>query len=118
LRRDGFLRFTDTSTEEWFLWAELHQAGKWHLMGGPAGAPGGASHRLLTKKNWPVREALSVTARQNNKMLPDKLSQVLRSSFEAGARLLFALGGLPIRPYWVHAPPHRLGWSRWGEVAH
>jgi hypothetical protein len=29
--REGLLRFTDTSNEEWFLWAELHQAGKWHL---------------------------------------------------------------------------------------
>jgi hypothetical protein len=29
--REGLLRFTDTGGEEWFLWAELHQAGKWHL---------------------------------------------------------------------------------------
>lgn len=28
--REGLLRFLDTGTEEWFLWAELHQAGKWH----------------------------------------------------------------------------------------
>jgi hypothetical protein len=33
--REGLLRFTDTGAEEWFLWAELHQAGKWHLKGGP-----------------------------------------------------------------------------------
>jgi hypothetical protein len=28
--RAGLLRFTGTGTEEWLLWAELHQAGKWH----------------------------------------------------------------------------------------
>jgi len=27
--RKGLLRFTDTASEEAFLWAELHQAGKW-----------------------------------------------------------------------------------------
>jgi hypothetical protein len=29
--RAGLLRFLDTGGEEWFLWPELHQAGKWHL---------------------------------------------------------------------------------------
>jgi hypothetical protein len=32
--REGLLRFADTGGEERFLWAELHQAGKWHLLGG------------------------------------------------------------------------------------
>jgi hypothetical protein len=27
--RAGLLRFTDTNLEEWLLWAELHQEGKW-----------------------------------------------------------------------------------------
>jgi hypothetical protein len=31
--REGLLRFTDTGDAEWFLWAQLHQAGKWHLRG-------------------------------------------------------------------------------------
>jgi hypothetical protein len=29
--REGLLRFTDTGTEEWFVWDELSQAGKWRL---------------------------------------------------------------------------------------
>jgi len=33
--REGLLRFGDNSAEEWFLWAELRQAGKSHLIGGP-----------------------------------------------------------------------------------
>lgn len=63
----------------------------------------------MKKRTWHVREDLPVTAHTNEKLLPNKLSQVLRSSFEAGARLLFALGGLPIRPYRVYAPPQWLG---------
>jgi hypothetical protein len=31
--RRGLLRFSD-GTEQWFSWAELHQAGKWHEVGG------------------------------------------------------------------------------------
>jgi hypothetical protein len=27
--RAGLMRYTDTSVEEWLLWAELHQEGKW-----------------------------------------------------------------------------------------
>jgi hypothetical protein len=27
--RAGLLRFTDTNIEEWLLWAELQQEGKW-----------------------------------------------------------------------------------------
>ena len=27
--REGLLRFTDTGSEEWFIWTELHQAGQW-----------------------------------------------------------------------------------------
>jgi hypothetical protein len=27
--RAGLMRFTDTNLEEWLLWAELHQEGKW-----------------------------------------------------------------------------------------
>jgi len=26
--REGLLRFTDAGSEEWFLWFDLHQAGK------------------------------------------------------------------------------------------
>jgi hypothetical protein len=29
--REGLLRFIEIGTEEWFLWVELHQAGKWRL---------------------------------------------------------------------------------------
>jgi hypothetical protein len=27
--REGLLRFRDDGHQEWFLWAEFHQAGKW-----------------------------------------------------------------------------------------
>jgi hypothetical protein len=29
--REGLLRFSDTGTEEWFVWDDFDQAGKWHL---------------------------------------------------------------------------------------
>jgi hypothetical protein len=29
--REGLLRFTDTGIEEWFVWDDFNQAGKWHL---------------------------------------------------------------------------------------
>jgi hypothetical protein len=31
--RAGLLRFVDSGEQEWFLWQELHQAGKWRRIG-------------------------------------------------------------------------------------
>jgi hypothetical protein len=84
------------------------------------GGPGGASHRCLTKKQLAgmCEKLYPSLPGRTRKCSRTNCFQVLRSSFEAGACRLFALGGLTIRAYWVHAPPYRLGWSRWGEVAH
>jgi hypothetical protein len=30
--REGLLRFLETGTEEWIVWVELHQGGKWKLL--------------------------------------------------------------------------------------
>jgi hypothetical protein len=32
--REGLLRFLDDGHEEWLLWVEFHQAGKWRQIGG------------------------------------------------------------------------------------
>ena len=31
--REGRLRFLDDGHQEWFLWAQLHEFGKWKLIG-------------------------------------------------------------------------------------
>jgi hypothetical protein len=34
--REGLLRFTDTGSEEWFLWTEFQQSGEWRSVGAPS----------------------------------------------------------------------------------
>jgi len=34
--REGLLRFAHTGKEEWFLWTEFQQSGKWRSFGAPS----------------------------------------------------------------------------------